>query len=337
MSSTHRTAVPARNDEGAIALLVALVLSLGLLAFTGIVVDAGAYYSERRQLQTAADAAALAGAKDLVVSQAAAIASANKYAGLNSPAGETLAAPAVDFPSASKIHVVVSNPSFGLFFARFVGKNSASVGAEATAIIPSPSGYPSGVVPIGVPPEAVQFPQNHAPTTLKFDPGNAIGPGKFGWTSLTTTRIQKKGIEDALDQGGVSYEVKLGPVADRSGENDWKIVSKHLDPYLAKDTCIGAGQPTMAAHFAAVVTVNPDGSVVINDPTCKRLVICPVVSGLDTHSPVIVGFAWFFIDETSESGQSITGRFVRPVIPQDWADWGDYDPYGSVGPPKLYQ
>jgi len=337
MGSTHRTAVPARNDEGAIALLVALVLSLGLLAFTGIVVDAGAYYSERRQLQTAADAAALAGAKDLAVSKAAAIASANKYAGLNSPAGETLAAPAVDFPSASKIHVVVSNPSFGLFFARFVGKNSASVGAEATAIIPSPSGYSSRVVPIGVPPEAVSA--GHDSLTLKFEPGNDFGPGKFGWTSLTADKIKPSDINDAMRDGGVPYDVVLGPVADRSGLSSPNPIDTLQKQRLDKDGCIGH---TLAidAHFAKVVTLNADGSVTINDFSCKRLVICPVVQNLDGHQQLrIIGFAWFFIDGTSTTGsdKTITGRFLRPVNPEDPTGWGDYDPYGSVGPPKLDQ
>lgn len=49
-----------RDDRGAVAVLVAILLPLVLLGFGALVVDAGSLYSERRQLQNAADAGALA-------------------------------------------------------------------------------------------------------------------------------------------------------------------------------------------------------------------------------------------------------------------------------------
>jgi Flp pilus assembly protein TadG len=54
-----------REEKGAVLPMVAIVLGLFLLAFTALVVDAGLLYLERRALVTAADAGALAGAKEL--------------------------------------------------------------------------------------------------------------------------------------------------------------------------------------------------------------------------------------------------------------------------------
>ncbi len=48
-----------RDDDGAVAILVAF-LAVALFGFAVLVVDVGALYSERRQLQNGADAAALA-------------------------------------------------------------------------------------------------------------------------------------------------------------------------------------------------------------------------------------------------------------------------------------
>ena len=49
-----------RDDAGAAAVLIALLLPLVLLGFGALVIDGGSLYSERRQLQNGADAAALA-------------------------------------------------------------------------------------------------------------------------------------------------------------------------------------------------------------------------------------------------------------------------------------
>lgn len=53
-----------RKDDGAVAVTVALLLTV-LIIMSALVVDMGYWYNVRRQLQAAADAAALAGCKDL--------------------------------------------------------------------------------------------------------------------------------------------------------------------------------------------------------------------------------------------------------------------------------
>lgn len=52
------------GDDGAVAVLVALMLPVVLLGFGALVLDVGSLYAEKRQLQNGADAAAFAIAKD---------------------------------------------------------------------------------------------------------------------------------------------------------------------------------------------------------------------------------------------------------------------------------
>jgi hypothetical protein len=53
------------NTRGSVNIFVILVLALGLFAFAAVVIDVGFIYSTRRQMVTASDAAALAGAKEM--------------------------------------------------------------------------------------------------------------------------------------------------------------------------------------------------------------------------------------------------------------------------------
>ncbi len=57
----HRARTRLSGERGATAVIVTLLL-VPLLGFAAIAVDVGALYAERARLQTAADAAALAGA-----------------------------------------------------------------------------------------------------------------------------------------------------------------------------------------------------------------------------------------------------------------------------------
>jgi Flp pilus assembly protein TadG len=67
MRRLSRTGAPLGDDRGAVAVIVAIVLGCGVLLGTGaIVVDVGRLYAEREQLQSGADAAAWALARQCV-------------------------------------------------------------------------------------------------------------------------------------------------------------------------------------------------------------------------------------------------------------------------------
>jgi Flp pilus assembly protein TadG len=103
----------------------AMVAMIGMTAF---VIDIGSFDQVQRQAQTAADAAALAGAHDLPGSQTTATTDAIAYVTKNLSG----ATPVVTFPTSTEIKVVVSitAPSF---FGKIFGVNSANVGATSVA------------------------------------------------------------------------------------------------------------------------------------------------------------------------------------------------------------
>lgn len=67
--SEPRTMRRLKDDDGAVAVVVAVLMVVGML-FAAIVIDVGAVYSERRQLQNGADAAALALARECALAPA---------------------------------------------------------------------------------------------------------------------------------------------------------------------------------------------------------------------------------------------------------------------------
>jgi hypothetical protein len=72
------------GERGSVAIVVALALTL-LLGFAALVVDVGLSWAVRAEAQTAADAAALAGASRLVAGPAAAVAAVRRYLDANVP------------------------------------------------------------------------------------------------------------------------------------------------------------------------------------------------------------------------------------------------------------
>ena len=79
---------------------------LGLVGLVSLVVDGGSWFRTQRQVQTAADAAALAGAQDLPIDQTGARTTAINYAQQNFSG---IAAPTITFPSAAETSLSASS------------------------------------------------------------------------------------------------------------------------------------------------------------------------------------------------------------------------------------
>lgn len=119
----------ARDERGAV-LVIAAAIMVAVLAMAAFAIDVGSWYQVERQAQGAADAAALAGARDLPASQATATSDAKTYVGYNMQ-GDTPTI-AVTFPTSTEIKVTVTQvaPSF---FGKTLGINSATVTESAVA------------------------------------------------------------------------------------------------------------------------------------------------------------------------------------------------------------
>ena len=135
-----------RGDAGQAFVFVAVAL-MALVGMAALVVDGGSWYQADRHLQTAADAAALAGAQHLPTQESEARTVALDYAQRNF-AG--IPAPTVVFPDAGTIDVAATAKAPGIF-ARIYGSafNEVTLGARAQARVFAPSSL-KDVAPIAV-------------------------------------------------------------------------------------------------------------------------------------------------------------------------------------------
>jgi Flp pilus assembly protein TadG len=135
------------NERGAAAVVVAFSLVV-LLGFTALAVDVGAMYAEKAQLQTGADATALAIAGDCAKGlncSTAMAADDNRLADDNANDGSS-GTFSVTQPTANSVRVETNaqaagstDDSFTLFFARVLGNDSAVIHAAAVATWGTPS------------------------------------------------------------------------------------------------------------------------------------------------------------------------------------------------------
>ncbi len=128
-----------RNEDGAVLVLVALMMTV-LMGFAAFAIDVGFMYNERRSLQNAADAAALAGAQDLpntgiAIITAVSIANENGLKvtqnGVTND-GDTVTVETNYNGDPKKIKVVCTR-NVQHFFAGFLGVTNSNVSATAVA------------------------------------------------------------------------------------------------------------------------------------------------------------------------------------------------------------
>jgi len=144
VAATEPRSRAGRAERGQTLVVVAVMIVV-LIAFLGLVIDGGNVYAQRRQLQNAADAAALAGARAQLLKGTAAVASAaSQYATANGADGCEVV---------TTTNTVTANVSKTVetFFVRVVGINSMPVGASATAAISTPTSLTCSFLPLTVP------------------------------------------------------------------------------------------------------------------------------------------------------------------------------------------
>jgi hypothetical protein len=171
--------VKARRESGQAAVL-AVVMITALLGMAALVVDAGSWFRARRQVQSVADAAALAGAQSWPFDTAAARSLALQYAGSN---GGGVSSGDITFETNTRANdtiVVHASQVAGGFFSRLFGIDTVTVGATAKARAATP-GKAFGVAPIGVDKSHPDLSGSGCPcwghaTTLDLE---KTGPGAF--------------------------------------------------------------------------------------------------------------------------------------------------------------
>ncbi len=137
-----------RNESGQVVILLAVSLTV-ILGFVGLATDVGVMIHDKRNLQIAADAAAVAGAKQLqinlpgnAIAAAKAASSANGYTDGQNGVTVTINTPPTSGPNTGlsgfvEAIVQYSQPTF---FMRVLGINSSLIGGRAVAFDGANSG-----------------------------------------------------------------------------------------------------------------------------------------------------------------------------------------------------
>jgi Flp pilus assembly protein TadG len=191
----RRAAARLSGERGAVAMIVALLL-IPLLGFAAIAVDVGALYAERARLQTAADAAALAVARDCALGTCGDMqATATQLVTAN--VGAAAAAPPA---LANNTVTVTGNNPVQHWFAPVIGHDSTQVTATATVAWGAPGGGTAQLPLVfstcewdaqtngGKPSEierTILFPKTS--DTGCTGPNGLFVPGGFGWLKTGNT------------------------------------------------------------------------------------------------------------------------------------------------------
>ncbi len=340
-----------KAESGQVAIIFALLLPV-FIGFAAISVDVGRLYFERRELQKAADLAALAGVQELPNNPDNAVNIASQYADQNAqsrPLNKEIRITSTYIPN-DTIEVKLNNPQTNLFFARIWEKNSSNVSAGAVAVISSPSAYGRGVMPFGImskePTATSVFGYEFSETVTLKEPSQQGEAGNYYFLDIIGEPENQGGgandIYAALSNGGAPNPVYIGRLYyTQTGINGRQVVN-NLEIWI-----------TCNHTFDEICTdIDEEGIVTIENPEnespwCHRLVICPIIINPDypeadprrynwseisgSKKVLIVGFAMFFIESwgTVGSNSYVTGRFVR-VVDENAIDFGAYTEFAPV-------
>jgi Putative Flp pilus-assembly TadE/G-like len=286
-----------RDDAGQAFVFVAVLLMM-LVGMAALVVDGGAWYQADRRLQTAADAAALAGAQHLPTEQSEARTVALDYAQKNY-AG--IPEPTVSFPDAGTIDVAATAQALGIF-ARIFDIADVTVHAQAQARVFAPSEL-KNVAPIAVHRDKACIVTNPAcfgqPVTMTFDAldvtnskfglldldrdGNA-GAGdmkcwveqgyseKCGDSNYLPVNVdypdasgEKNGIKQELENAAAAEKVLLFPVFDSAGPAGFHVIG--WAAFVIDNVVKWSGQQhELTGHFATFLATDVSAGNPITNP-----------------------------------------------------------------------
>ncbi len=196
MKTVYRQNSP---EQGQAAVIIALAL-VGLVAMAALVFDGGAAFSQRRHMQNAADAGAIAGAVKLAQGASDSVINATvqeytvarnraqAFVATYVPGNQSVGDGSV--PSDATGIQVLARTNFATFFAAWLGNPSGAVSASARASFGGVNNLRNAVTPIA-PKCAVANPTDLGDCGFQFDQSYDIwdggGVGNFGWLAWSNS------------------------------------------------------------------------------------------------------------------------------------------------------
>jgi len=331
-----------KHEKGQAAVILAVAL-VALLAFAALAIDAGAAYAARREAQNAADAAAMAGARQVVLecgkenpnateilNQVQKLSSANTEGTTEASylidQGDPVAInPLSPVPCgcgagrAIGVQAVVEkdNPSF---FAIVFGRSSTKVKVEARAAFGSVTNVSEGLYPLTRRNIPLAFDQVFQLRLLDKDVDTL--PGAFGWLTWDGQN-NVPALETSLEPPGNS-NIYYNP---GTPENGW---TANYDDHLIAVGKWVQGAPgnknssqvrdQLDDHFLPQPDRTPD------DHPTRNIMVIPFYDAVANQGSNanyrVASFAAYWLEAYDFQGNDkyATGKFVR------WVTDGDWDP-----------
>ena len=292
-----------RNERGDILVHTAFVL-VALLGFAALAMDVGYMATAKNQLQSAVDAAALAGASGLMYSNTEATSRAMYFASTNDCIRQSvqISDSDISFPSSGRIRVE-ANSNLSLFFGRVLGFSTAVISATAVAEL-SPLDGTGDMKPWAVP--------------------------DFGWP-LGTPVVLKSGVLGApATDSGFFYPVDFPPLNQGTpvtGAQEYEsniINGSSMDIFIGDELQVEPGNmvgPTQQG-VNELISMDPgaywNGTMIANSAypgySSPRIAKVPLYDpnlapDSGRNSLTVIGLGAFFI--MGIQGRDVTGIFLE--------------------------
>ena len=316
------------------------VLVVVLLAVAGLAIDYGNWMLSRRQVQNAADAAALAAAAQ-IPSGGATIQSTGtaQYAANGQPGDAVTISQTTDMTTNDSVQVTATR-TVSTWFTHVLGLSNVKVTATARATVESFSQVNGNAMPWGVL-QATYVPGQqysiYTKTTANANNGALSLPYVSGSNcpDPSGANAYQNEITGTLPECPIS----VGELVDtKTGDNSGPT-AKGLNDRI-----------TTWKTVAQIVQIDGTGQVTkILDPTNPQLVMIPVLVNPDgsngwpsgSSSPMkVVGFAWFVITSCGDpahptycgnsDGKQVNGVFVSMDSTPDTGTGGQWNPGSST-------
>ena len=310
----------ARSNERGQTVVLITVFMLALLGMCAMAIDVGLWYQDKRSVQAAADATALAGASVLPVDYATAQTVANAQFAKNKKSGDSaVIVNTSDLTSNDSVTVTVTRTSPS-FFAQLFGKNNATIQASARATVKSITTMASNfdVMPWAVMKNSYQLGGAYPIYTDNSSSNNGAVSLPYQNAANCPTPNGANPYRDEISGALNVCSIDVGQAIDlKSGQNAGPT-SQGLNTRIST-----------WKTFNQIVQLVGNNTYTILDNTSKQLVLIPVVTDMSggttwpngSAQVKVVGFAWFVIESCGDpahpsycqnnDGKEVNGRFVN--------------------------
>jgi Flp pilus assembly protein TadG len=338
---THpRTDNAGHGREAGQTLVLFVVLLMGLLGVAGLAIDYGFWALNKNQVQSAADASALAGASQIPAGQASAGNTAQAQYQKNGVAGDSVTvAPSTNLKANDSVTVNASR-DVATWFTSVFGVNSVTVKGTARATLESFTSVNGvNVMPWGVL-KASYVPGLPYPIYTKDTANANNGALSLPYVQSASCPVPNGANIYSDEIAGTTpvCPVSVGESLDTKPGNNAGPTAQGLNTRI-----------TTWQTLNQIVRFNADGTTTLLEPNSPQLIVIPVLTNPSgqsvwpngSSSPMtVVGFAWFVITScgnpvnpsycSNSDGKQVNGVFVNLDSSASMGTPGPYDPSSNT-------